>query len=268
MHRLRGAPDPSHHEGIIRIVRKRAGATRPFVTVHPRSLFPVVLTCEHASRDVPVRFRATHALEQILASHWGWDPGAWDVTRRVARILGTSAVAGRWSRLWLDLNRAPGDPTMVRERAGEVALPWNRRIGPDGIERRVLSVHAPYHAEVDRLILRRVLRGIRPLLFAVHSFTPVLGRERRPFDIGVLFARHASLARALGLLLKKDGLSVRYNEPNSNLAGMMYSAERHGSHHGLPCLELEMNQALFRDPAAGRLLARSVARALRATSSS
>jgi predicted N-formylglutamate amidohydrolase len=115
---------------------------------------------------------------------------------------------------------------------------------------------------VDRLVLRRILRGIRPLLFAVHSFTPVLGRERRPFDIGVLFAKHASIARRIGRALGAQGLSVRYNEPYSGLAGMMYSAERHGSHHGIPCLELEMNQALFRDPAAGRVLARAVSRAL------
>jgi predicted N-formylglutamate amidohydrolase len=249
-------------------VVERAGANRPFVTVLPRSLFPVVLTCEHASRSLPVRLRRSREIDRVLASHWGWDIGAWDVTLRVARILGTSAIGGRFTRLWLDLNRAPGDATLVRERAGRVGLPWNARLDADRIERRVLSVHAPYHAEVDRLVLRRVLRGIRPLLFAVHSFTPVLGRERRPFDIGVLFARHAPLARAIGRSLARDGLTVRYNEPYSGLAGMMYAAERHGSHHGVPCLELEMNQALFRDPEAARLLARSVAAALGATSSS
>jgi predicted N-formylglutamate amidohydrolase len=244
-----------------------AGAMRPFVTVLPDSLFPVVLTCEHASGELPVRRRASRELDRVLSSHWGWDIGAWDVTRKVARILGTSAVGGRFTRLWLDLNRAPADATLVRERAGRVALPWNAGLDADRIERRVLSVHAPYHAEVDRLVLRRVLRGIRPVLFAVHSFTPVLGRERRGFDVGVLFARHAPLARAIGRSLAREGWSVRFNEPYSGLAGMMYSAERHGSHHGVPCLELEMNQALFRDPAAAARLAGSVATAL-ATSSS
>jgi predicted N-formylglutamate amidohydrolase len=246
---------------IIRVV------SRPFVTVLPDSLFPVVLTCEHASRDLPVRRRASREIDRILDSHWGWDIGAWDVTRKVARILGTSAVGGRFTRLWLDLNRAPGDATLVRERAGRVALPWNAGLDADRIERRVLSVHAPYHAEVDRLVLRRVLRGVRPILFAVHSFTPVLGRERRAFDVGVLFARHGPLARAIGRSLARAGWSVRFNEPYSGLAGMMYSAERHGSHHGVPCLELEINQALFRDSGAAARLAGSVATAL-ATSSS
>lgn len=243
-------------------MRERAGATRPFVTISDRSLFPVVLTCEHASRDLPSRVRVPRALEGTLESHWGWDLGAWDVTRGAARILRTSAIGGRLSRLYLDLNRAPGDATLIRDRVGRVLLPWNSRLDAAEIERRVLSCHAPYHAEVDRLILRRILRGVRPLLFAVHSFTPVLGRSVRPFDIGVLFAKHGRLARTIGRALKEDGLTVRYNEPYSGLAGMMYSAERHGSHHGLPCLELEMNQALFRDPEAANLLARSVAAAL------
>ena len=52
--------------------------------------------------------------------------------------------------------------------------------------------------------------------------------------------------------LKKSGLRVRYNEPYSGLAGMMYAIHRHGTHHGLPCLELEVNQDLLAGRGAGR----------------
>jgi predicted N-formylglutamate amidohydrolase len=45
--------------------------------------------------------------------------------------------------------------------------------------------------------------------------------------------------------VRAAGLRVRMNEPYSGMAGMMYAADRHGSHLDLPCLELEVNQALI-----------------------
>ena len=98
---------------------------------------------------------------------------------------------------------------------------------------------------MDRLILRRLVRGIRPLIFAVHSFTPDYGGRPRRFDSGVLYERHRGLAHRLGRNLRRAGLSVRYNQPYSGMAGMMYAVDRHGSHHRLPCLELEIRQDLL-----------------------
>jgi hypothetical protein len=43
---------------------------------------------------------------------------------------------------------------------------------------------------------------------------------------------------------------------------MMYAVDRHGSHHRLPCLELEVNQALFAKPGAAARLGGQVARAV------
>ena len=111
--------------------------------------------------------------------------------------------------------------------------------------------------------MRRLVRGVRPLRISVHSFTPELRGERRPFDIGVLYREFSGAAHDLGDDLERAGLSVRYNEPYSGIAGLMYSVERHGTHHGLCCLELELNQALFADPRATVRLARVIAPALR-----
>jgi predicted N-formylglutamate amidohydrolase len=205
-----------------------------------------VLTCEHATHHLPASARPQTVERRLLASHWGWDIGAWDLTRALARGLGTSAIGGRWSRLWIDLNRRVDDPTLIRRHAEGVELSWNRRLSRTGFERRVLSLHAPYHEAVDRLIIRRVVRGTRPLLFAIHTFTETLDGRPRPYDVGVLYERDRSLAHRLGRSLREAGLVVRYNQPYSGMAGMMYSVDRHGKHHGLPCLELEVNQRIFR----------------------
>ena len=245
--------------------RGRLPPGRPFRLVLGRSLSPVVITCEHASRDLPDGLRTGGAAEKrILASHWGWDIGAWALATRVARSLGASAAGGRWSRLVIDLNRPVGDPTLIRREAERVPLSWNARLTAAETERRMLRYHVPYHAAIDSLVIGRLARGVRPLLLAMHTFTGELNGERRPFDAGVLFDRSVRHARGLAAGLRSAGLSVRYNEPYSGLAGMMYSIHRHGSHHGLPCLELEVNQERLASRRAVDRFARIIASALRA----
>lgn len=192
----------------------------------------------------------------VLASHEGYDIGALAVARGLARELRATLVAARWSRLLVDLNRPVDDPELIRAAAGGVRLPWNRNAGPAERERRVEDYHAPYHAEIDRQIARRLLRGVRPRLLSLHTFTPRLGRSTRRFDIGLLYVEDRALAWCLGRLLRRRGLSVRYNEPYSGPEGLMYAIHRHGSHHGLPCVEIEVNQALLEDGhGTGRIVA-------------
>ncbi len=243
----------------------KSSTVRPYLSLRPRARAGVLLTCEHATNRLPRGIAASRPEREILASHWGWDIGAWDLTRELSRRLGATAVGGRWSRLLIDLNRAVSEPTLVRQVAGGVALAWNRRLGPAEVERRVLTHHAPYHAEVERRIVSHLVRGARPLILAIHSFAPELSGERRRFEIGVLFGRHSRLARVLGRGLADTGLRVRYNEPYSGLRGMMYSAETHGTRHDLPCLELEVNQGLFEERTAAARLGRAIARVLSRT---
>ena len=235
----------------------------PFLSLAAGALSPVVLICEHASRRLPFPDRQPAPVRRVLASHWGWDIGAWALTRALSRALGASAVGGRWSRLLVDLNRRVDEPTLIRRSAGGVGLPWNEGLRPEEIERRILDYHSPYHVEVDRLLLRRLVRGIRPLVVALHTFTPQLDGRRRGFDVGVLYKDHRRLAWSLGRALRGRGLEVRYNQPYSGIAGMMYSVDRHGSHHGLPCLELEINQARLARPSDGAAVGRRLVPALR-----
>jgi predicted N-formylglutamate amidohydrolase len=118
--------------------------------------------------------------------------------------------------------------------------------------------------EIDRLILRRLVRGVKPILLAVHTFTPRFRGRARPFEVGILYERHRALARRLARELREAGLAVRYNQPYSGMAGMMYAIDRHGSHHRLPCLEVEVNQGLFEQPRAAARLGAIIARGLEA----
>ncbi len=199
----------------------------------------------------------------MLRTHWGYDIGAWPLTRVVARVLDAPAIGGRWSRLVCDLNRRVDDPTFVRESAGGVRLSWNAALPRAARIARAVAIHAAYHAALDHLLAVRCASGVRPLLVAIHSFTPELDGERRPFDAGVLYDQDRGPAVRCAAVLRSAGLTVRYNEPYSGRAGMMYSADRHARHYGLCCIELELNQALFARPGAAERLGRIVAESVR-----
>jgi predicted N-formylglutamate amidohydrolase len=222
---------------------------------------PLVLTCEHASRLVPPPLRTTAQDRAWLDTHWGWDIGAADVTRRLAERLDAPAVLGTVSRLLLDLNRDPDDPTLIRRHVEGVGLSFNDTVDVDA---RLARWHGPFHAAVDAACARRKARGSPVLLFSVHSFTPDYMGSVRTLEMGVLFNDHEDLAVGLADDLSARGWRTGLNEPWSGRAGLIYSAERHGRTHGLPYLELEVRQDLIADPDAAEAVADRLVDPLRA----
>ena len=224
-----------------------------------------ILTCEHASCAVPREYRSLGLPRSALRDHIGWDLGARALQRVVARELGGApTLASRWSRLLVDCNRDPSDPSLVLAESDGVRVPGNARVTRAERARRVELFHAPYHRAVERAIERELRRGRSPRLLSIHSFTPVMGGVERRLDVGVLFDRHRGLAHRLGAEIRRTGWRVKYNEPYSGLAGLIYSARRHGHGGGIDYVELEINNALLREPRAIERMGRDVARALRA----
>ena len=223
-----------------------------------------MFTCEHAGRGLPQAVVTTPSDRQLLQSHWGWDPGAWAATREASARLEATAIGGRWSRLWVDLNRHVSSPTLMRSDAGGISPSFNERLDLATRHQRIDAVHVPYHDAVDRLLRQYVVAGQRPWLVSIHSFTGRLGRQVRRYDMGVLYRDHAGPARAVARELRSSGLTVRYNQPYSGKLGMMYSAQRHGEHHDLVCIELELNQARFGAARQATALGQTIAKALQA----
>jgi predicted N-formylglutamate amidohydrolase len=224
-----------------------------------------ILTCEHARASVPRAYVSLGLTRAALRDHIAWDIGAHALQRQVAARIGAPWVASRWSRLLVDCNRDPSDPSLILAVSDQVAVPGNARISAAERRRRLVAYYEPYHAAVTRTIQRTQRRqpGARLRLLALHSFTPVMAGVKRELDIGVLFDGYPALARRLGRALAAAGYRVRYNEPYSGLAGLIYSARRHGDAGGIEYVELEVNNALLREPASIARLGRDIARALR-----
>ena len=121
-------------------------------------------------------------------------------------------ISSDFSRLVIDANRGEDDPTLVMKLYDGTIIPANRHAGVVEIERRLETLHRPYHAALARLAARRD----DTVILAIHSFTPQFkGREPRPWQVGVLYAEaDARLSRPLIARLQAvPGLCVGDNEP-------------------------------------------------------
>jgi len=185
--------------------------------------------------------------------------------RAIARRLDAPWVASRWSRLLVDCNRDPRDPSLILPVSDGVAVPGNARVSAAERRRRLAAYYEPYHAAIERTVdrARRRRPDARHRLLALHSFTPVMAGVERKLDIGVLFDAYPALARRLGRTLAAHGYRVRYNQPYSGFDGLIYSARRHGRAAGIEYVELEVNNALLREPRSIERIGRDIARALR-----
>ena len=214
-----------------------------FDLLNPHGQFPLVLTCEHASYAVPAAYQGLGLGSEEIRRHIGWDIGARTVVESLSQSLDAPAVCAGYSRLLIDCNRDLRDHDLIVPESDGTRVPGNQGLSEAERQKRSEWFYQPYHAAIDRLLISK--GAVRPTLLSLHSFTPVLGRKERPFDLGILFDQYADLAREVGQRLHHCGYRVRYNEPYSGLEGLIFSAHSHGSRHGLVYLELEINNSLI-----------------------
>lgn len=224
---------------------------------------PFLFTCEHATRRLP-EWEAEPDDLPLLEDHWGWDVGAGDLTRELARLCRSAALLSRFSRLVCDPNRDPGEASFVVGEVAGYALSFNRGVDGAERERRRARYFEPYHAAIDRVLAARRASGTEVRLCSIHSFTPVFDGCARPMEVGVLFDDHERHAERLLGALAGEGFAVARNEPYSGLAGLIYSARRHGRAHGVVYLELEVRNDLIATGDLARATAQRIARALTA----
>jgi predicted N-formylglutamate amidohydrolase len=141
---------------------------------------PVLVTCEHGGNRVPGAYRHLFdRRDRLLASHRGWDPGALALARALAGALDAPLVASEVTRLLVDLNRSPHNPSVFSEVTR--TLPRAERV--DLLER----YHRPHWDAVRAALAELGASRGRVLHLGIHSFTPVLNGVRRRPDLALLY---------------------------------------------------------------------------------
>lgn len=226
-----------------------------------------VLTCEHAGNVIPALLADMGIEERHRRRHIAWDIGAGNVARRLAELLDAPLVLQNYSRLVIDCNRPllAGDSIPVFSDGTEI--PANRDLDSGARRARADEIHAPYHDSITALLDDRSSANRPTALISVHSFTPLLeaAPEPRPWDVGLLFNRHRSLADRTrdALHRENDRLSLAMNEPYFVSDVDDYTIPIHGEKRGIPNMLLEIRNDHIESESGQNDWAELIARALR-----
>lgn len=249
--------------------RNTTSIAGPFVT-DSYELIPgrldagLLVLCDHATNALPSEYGTLGLPAAELERHIGYDIGAAEVTRKVAKALDAPAIMTRFSRLLIDPNRGLDDPTLVMRISDGAVVPGNRHLDEDERLRRVGTYYAPYHQRIDSLIEKCVAAGVPPVLLSIHSFTDNWKGVPRPWHAAILWDRDYRFSVPLLEALRSDaGIIVGENEPyDGKLAGdCMW---QHGTRRGLAHTIIEVRQDLIRTPEGQQAWGERLAHAVKA----
>ncbi len=218
-----------------------AGDPPPVTVVRADAAGPAVLTCDHASNAVPRSLDGLGLPPAALQGHIAWDEGVAEVARLMAGRLDAACVMAGYSRLVIDCNRVPDHETSIAAESDGTAVPGNLDLGEHERALRRSAVFDPYHRAVAAALDAVRARGQRPVLIAVHSFTPVMDGRARPWHIAVLWAQDPRLPVPLIAALRARGdLVVGDNVPYSGRDQYGYTMDAHAGRTDIPHALIEI----------------------------
>lgn len=224
---------------------------------------PIVLLCEHASRDIPSAYAGLGLDGNDLARHIAWDIGALGLSVHLSSMLDAPLAHATYSRLLLDLNRPPEAHDSIVVESEGTKVPGNIQLDSEQRELRRQRIYEPFHAEVDALLDQRVGAGVGTAVVSIHSFTPRYHGVDRPWHVGVIARQDRRLAEGLLQALRAEtGLCVGDNEPYGPQDGVYHSLGRHGEQRGLAGAMIEVRQDLLDDDSSRLRWAQTLRRCL------
>lgn len=225
---------------------------------NPGPIPGVVLICEHASNALPEgwpELGGDLGLDaKTLASHAAYDIGALGLSRGLAARLapacgGAVLVHAPLSRLVYDLNRPADHPNAMPTTSEIYDVPGNHNLSTAQRLARYAAVYLPFHATAAAEIGTLVMRGRRPVVIAVHSFTPTYFTQIRDVEFGILFDDDDDIALEILRAAEGCGLVTRLNEPYSAQSDVAHTTRVQAGPLRLRHSMLEIRNDLIADTA-------------------
>jgi predicted N-formylglutamate amidohydrolase len=194
------------------------------------AMLPLVVSCEHAWWQLPEGCDLGVPLD-LLRSQASWDHGALEVAQRIAASAYDARLfAGKYSRMFVDLNRAAAHPHVIPCHSYGVDVPGNLQLDVLARASRLAAFHQPYWASVANAVDETIAAHGQCIHISSHSFCPALDPLQRNFDIGILFDPahdfEASIANKLLRLVNEQGLRARANQPYSGTSAALVTELR------------------------------------------
>lgn len=224
------------------------GEPRPYQVENLQGRGKGLIICDHAANRIPRRLKDLGLTKADLKKHIAWDIGCAEIVRHMSKALDMPAVLASYSRLVVDLNRAPHYHECMPPVSDRVKIPANTGLSAQDKEQRLKEIFWPYQKKIGRLVDRSVNKGEVPVIISIHSLTPSLGGIRRPWHISVLWHEEEKIAKRLVREIRKNhpDFLVGENEPytlfNERFKGSTVC--RHAEERGLPYVFVEFRQDL------------------------
>jgi len=202
----------------------------------------LVLSCEHASADIPARFRSLFAgHESVLRTHRGWDPGTWQLGKQLSQRFQVPVLATKVSRLLIEVNRSLHHPKLFSE--------FSSSLSPEIKQQLIAEYYLPHREALEQQIRKVLKRNHRVLHLSLHSFTGQWNGEPRTADLGLLYdpRRPTELSTCCrwqkSLRQRLPGLVIRRNYPYLGKAdGLTTALRKKFTSTEYLGIELEVNQ--------------------------
>ena len=207
----------------------------------------LMLTCEHASNQLPAAFKKAVPTE-VLKTHRAYDIGAVQVFRKLVRFAKPEFYSeGKFSRLFVDLNRTITNKSAFSEYYE--ALESRDKAEAEKAKAQATAYWKEYRDNVEKFIVSN--KGAPIVHLGIHSFTPVLNGKVRNTDIGILYDPARPQERAYANIIKDEikrlypAMKVRFNYPYKGSSDGLTTTLRKKFGPQYVGIEIEINQKFF-----------------------
>ncbi|RJP19025.1 MAG: N-formylglutamate amidohydrolase [Candidatus Omnitrophota bacterium] len=204
--------------------------------------YQLIFTCEHGGNQIPEPYSSYFAgHEEELQSHLGYDAGALELAKKLAKEFHAPFIHSTISRLLIDLNRSITHPDIFSFITRDISSAERFKI--------LHTYYYPQRQQVESTIHKLVESQKPALHIGVHSFTPILNKSTRKADIGILYSPRRPLEKQFCHMWKSvletmyPSWTIRRNYPYLGVADgfsshlrEIFSAKQYVG------IELEINQ--------------------------
>lgn len=236
----------------------------PFKLFNAEGGSPFLLIGDHAGAAIPIGLGDLGLSAADQRRHIAVDIGVHGLGHVLARLLDAPFVYQPYSRLVVDCNRDPTHPESIPARSDGTVICGNHGLSLAAKAMRTQSIHRPYHQAIADLIGTRMAAGRDTILVSLHSFTPILNGNIRPWEIGVLYWRGKTdfALSMLNQLRSIEDIIVGDNAPYA-MDATDYTVPFHAFPNALRYAEIEVRQDLIEDVQGQLLWAERIANTVR-----
>jgi predicted N-formylglutamate amidohydrolase len=234
-----------------------------FRILRPQGKGRFIIFCDHASNHIPAELDNLGLPASELNRHIAWDIGAAGVTGELSDFFDAPAILCGTSRLVIDCNRQLHARDLIPEVSDGTSIPGNRNLTEEARQARIERWFEPYHAGVEAVIADREARGLTSFALSIHSMTPCLAGNARPWQIALSSHDDRSFVEPVLEALRHPGdVTVGDNQPYDLDPTVDYSTPFHAMRRNMPYLQVEFRQDEIADAAGQTAWARRFAAAL------